>query len=63
MCRPTNMIMTEPIVTTKCRYQFVTSIGNGVEDCCVVHFLGKFHRDYSSHARTRIRRYATSISK
>ena len=36
------MIMTEPIVTTKCGYQFVIPVGNVVEDCCVVHFFGKF---------------------
>ena len=57
MCIPTNMMMTEPIVATKWGYQFVIPVGNGVKDCCVVHFFGNFHGDYSSHARTRIRSY------
>ena len=39
ICRPTNMIITEPIVTKKFGYQFDIPIGNGVEDCYLVHFL------------------------
>ena len=57
------MIMTETIVTTKYRYKFVIPIGNGVNDCCVVHIFGKFHGDYSSHARTLIRRYIAFIKQ
>ena len=57
------MIITEPIVTTKCGYQFFIPIDNGVEDCCVVHYFGKFHGNYSSHARTCIRRNIAFIKQ
>ena len=57
------MIITDPIVTTKCGYHFFIPIGNGVEDCCVVHYFGKLCGNYSSHARTRRSRYTAFIKQ